>query len=142
MTKYVYKNTHRLKEVRQFLRNEANGAEKILWQFLRGRQTGYKFRRQFSIGGVVVDFCSEQIKLAIEVDGWTHESEKTQAKDKKKEAFLVSRGYKVIRFTNEQMYGDIDPVWNEIKRACDERVEELGLTSRDSPIPPPHLPLM
>ncbi|MSU75167.1 MAG: DUF559 domain-containing protein [Candidatus Magasanikbacteria bacterium] len=132
--KYTYKNAHHLKDIRQFLRANVTKAEEILWQHLRRKQLGYKFRRQFSIDNKVADFCSEEIKLIIEVDGWTHDSEKTQAKDKIKERLFEIQGYKVIRFTNEEVYGDIEPVLNEIKRACQERGEELKQTPR---LPPP-----
>ncbi|HLD60581.1 MAG TPA: endonuclease domain-containing protein [Patescibacteria group bacterium] len=124
-TRYLYKNDHRLKEIRQFLRANPTLAEKILWKFLRGRQLGHKFRRQYSIGGVVADFCSEEIKLVIEIDGWTHESEKIQMKDEGKEHFFETQGYKVIRFTNEQVYGDIEPIVKEIIRVCAELKREL-----------------
>lgn len=116
--KYVYKNAHRLKEIRQSLRVIAPIAEKILWRYLRNNQLGYKFRRQFSMGSMVVDFCSEQLKLAIEVDGWTHDYEKTRAKDLNKQKFLEANGYKVIRLKNEQIFGDIEKVLDKIKRTC------------------------
>ncbi len=112
--KYYYKNSNRLKEIRSFLRQNPTKAEEILWQHLRGNQLGYKFRRQFSIGNVVADFCCVPLKLVIEVDGWTHDFEKTQAKDVIKQKFLESMGYKVIRFSNEQVYGDVDVLLNEI----------------------------
>lgn len=120
--KYVYQNANRLKDVRRFLRAHGPLAEKILWKHVGNSQLGYKFRRQFSIGNVIADFCCVSLKLIIELDGWTHEFEKTQAKDKIKEKFLKSKGYKVIRFTNEQVYGDIEVVLNEIKKICEERL--------------------
>ena len=123
--KYVYKNNNRLKEIRQFLRAEANGAEKILWQHLRGGQLGYKFRRQFSIGNSIVDFCSEQLKLAIEVDGWTHDFEKTKSKDEVKQKMLESCGYKVVRYTNEQIYGDIGKLVEDLEKICKQRAADF-----------------
>ena len=119
--KYIYKNTHQLKEIRQSLRANTNQAEKILWQFLRRNQLGYKFRRQFSIGNNVADFCSEEIKLIIELNGWTHDGDKTQGKDAKKQKMFESFGYKVIRYKNDQIYGDIGVIVDEIKRICDNR---------------------
>ena len=73
--KYIYKNSHKLKDVRQSLRANPTKAEEILWRYLRRNQLGYKFRRQFSINNTVVDFCSEQLKVVIELDGWTHDFE-------------------------------------------------------------------
>ncbi len=125
--KYVYKNNSRLKEIRQFLRSKATTAEKILWQHLRGNQLGFKFRRQFSIGRYVADFCCESLKLIVEVDGWTHDGEKTQMKDEVKQKFLESVGYKVVRFKNEEMFGDIEIVWNKMRMICAERAREIGV---------------
>lgn len=119
--KYIYKNTHKLKEIRQSLRANPTKAEEILWQHLRRNQLGYKFRRQFSINSIVVDFYSEQLKLVIEIDGWTHDFKKIQLKDARKQKMLTENGYKVIRYTNEQIYGDIGMIVNEIKNICDSR---------------------
>jgi very-short-patch-repair endonuclease len=118
--KYTYQNTHNLKGVRVSLRQNAVTAEKILWKYLRNNQLGYKFRRQSSVGNLVADFCCVRLKLIVELDGWTHEFEKTQTKDVVKKKFLESRGYKVIWFLNEQIYGDIELVLNKIKSVCDE----------------------
>lgn len=134
---YTYRNANYLKEKRQFLRTEANLAEKILWKHLRREQMGYKFRRQYSIGNVIADFCSVPIQLIIEIDGWTHDSEKTKTKDTKKEWLLESYGYKILRFTNEQIYGDIEPVLREIKSVCQKREREIGECSANLPPPSP-----
>ncbi len=119
--KYIYKNAHKLKDIRQSLRANPTKAEEILWQHLRRNQLGFKFRRQFSINSVVVDFCSEQLKLVIEIDGWTHDFEKTQLKDARKQKMLEENGYKVVRYTNEQVYGDIGVLVGGIKKICDSR---------------------
>ena len=79
--KYIYKNKTSLKQIRQYLRNEPTTAEAILWKYIRRKALGFKFRRQFSIMNKVVDFCCEELKLVIELDGWTHDFEKTKAKD-------------------------------------------------------------
>ena len=120
--KYIYKNNHKLKDIRQSLRANPTKAEEILWQHLRRNQLGCKFRRQFSINSTVVDFCSEQLKLVIELDGWTHDFEKTQLKDAWKQRMLEDNGYKVVRYANEQIYGDIGVIVDEIKMICDNRV--------------------
>ena len=121
---YLYHNGVQLKEIRKYLRSNANGAEKILWKFLKGNRLEYKFRRQFSIGKFVADFCCVPLKLAIEIDGWTHDSEKIKVKDEMKTQIFEKNGYKVIRFTNEQIYGDIELILNEIKKVCAEIVSE------------------
>ena len=120
--KYIYKNSHKLKDVRQSLRANPTKAEEILWRYLRRNQLGYKFRRQFSINNTVVDFCSEHLKVVIELDGWTHDFETTQLKDMRKQKMFESNGYKVVRYTNEQIYGDIGVIIDDIKKICDNRV--------------------
>jgi very-short-patch-repair endonuclease len=134
MKKYFYKNDNKLKGIRQYLRSNVTEAEKILWKYLRREQLGCKFRRQFSIDNRVADFCCERLKLVIELDGWTHDYEKTQIKDKFKTQLFEKYGYKVLRFKNEQVYGDIELVVKEIERVCEER--KYAFASRAIPPPP------
>ncbi len=119
--KRTYQNEPKLKEIRRFLRSEGTSAEKILWKYIRGNQLGYKFRRQFSVGNFVADFYCHELKLIIELDGWTHDSLLAKNKDKRKQNFLDARGYCVVRFTNEDVYGDIGKLFERIKKACDNR---------------------
>src|SRR3989344_7512072 len=97
ITKRTYQNEPVLKDVRRFLRSEGTSAEKILWKYIRGNQLSYKFRRQFSIGNFVADFYCHELKLIIELDGWTHDSLQTKNKDKRKQDFLEAQGYYVVR---------------------------------------------
>ena len=124
--KYIYKNTNRLKEIRQYLRTNPTKAEEILWEYLRRKALGYKFRRQFSIMNKIVDFGCEELKLVVELDGWTHDFEKTQAKDLIKQKMLESCGYKVVRYTNEEIYGDIEKVLENLESICKLRAIEVG----------------
>ena len=64
------------------LRNAPTSAEKLLWSGLKGKQTGYKFRRQHSLGPFIVDFFCPKLRLVIEVDGATHKEAETQEKEK------------------------------------------------------------
>lgn len=65
-----------MKERRQSLRNQATVTEVRLWDRIRKKQIlGVRFRRQFSIGNYIVDFYSPKIKLAIEIDGKSHDTE-------------------------------------------------------------------
>ena len=62
---------------RKILRNNMTRVEKLLWKKIRLRQIdGYKFRRQYSIKGFVLDFYSPQLRLAIELDGDYHYADK------------------------------------------------------------------
>ena len=104
-----------LKAARQ-LRREMTDAEKRLWSQLRGRQlANHKFRRQAPVGPYVVDFCCLQQKLIIEVDGGQH-AERTQ-QDLERTAELEARGYRVLRFWNNDVMGNIGGVMDTIARA-------------------------
>ena len=93
-------------------------AERLLWDKLRKRQlVGYKFRRQHPIGSYVVDFYCPEKKLAIEVDGDSHEDR--EAYDRKRTGILEKYRCKVIRFTNQQIHYEMEFVLDQILIACD-----------------------
>ena len=71
-------NLSYLKEQRKVLRNESTPAEIALWQMLKGKSTGYKFRRQHSVGNYILDFYSPAIRLAIELDGEVHNNSEAE----------------------------------------------------------------
>ena len=99
------------------LRREATAAEKILWHHLRNRQLGnLKFARQEPIGPYIADFVCRAKKLIIEIDGVTHETAQELAHDAIRTEFLARQGYCVIRFRNEDIFGDLGPVLEAIKR--------------------------
>ena len=65
-------NNKNQKSRRKNLRNNMTKAEIILWSKLKGKQLGYKFRRQHGIGKYIIDFYCPKLKLIIEVDGDVH----------------------------------------------------------------------
>ena len=98
------------------LRREQTAAESKLWACLRNRQLGgVKFSRQVSIGPFFADFCCREAKLVIEIDGVTHETPEELASDRRRTAWLKAKGYRVIRFRNEELIGDLDVVLERIK---------------------------
>ncbi|MDP2685404.1 MAG: endonuclease domain-containing protein [bacterium] len=105
-----------MKARRQKLRRESPKAEVLLWRHLKGRQTGgYKFRRQYSVGGYVVDFYCAELRLAIEIDGPTHYvNKKIETYDRKRQDFIESFGIRFVRFTNHDIYNNIDGVIEKI----------------------------
>jgi len=105
-----------LKTRRKELRKSLNRAEAILWNCLKGSQLGQKFRRQHSIGPFILDFYCPAKKLAVELDGGTHDNEKSQEHDKYKDQFLTAKEINVIRFLNEEVYNNLEGVLLEIKR--------------------------
>ena len=101
---------------RKDLRNGATDAEKILWQYLRKSQIyPAKFRRQQSIGPFIVDFYCPTYKLIVEVDGGYHLSTEAQERDRIRDYLLRKDGYRVMRFTNEQVFREIEKVVGEIR---------------------------
>lgn len=112
LTMTILFNKHRLKERRQKLRNSMPPAEVMMWRYLRqSRLQGFKFRRQYSIGGYVVDFYCPKCKLAIELDGPSHYvNDAVQTYDKQRQQFIEQSGIRVIRFTNKEVYRNIDGV--------------------------------
>lgn len=94
----------------------ATEAERILWTALRGKQLDtYKFRRQHIIGENIADFVCLHDKLVIEVDGVYHERGLQPMHDRERTEFLNSKGFKVIRFKNEDIIANINGVINSIR---------------------------
>ncbi|HQY52990.1 MAG TPA: endonuclease domain-containing protein [Ignavibacteria bacterium] len=102
---------------RRVLRNNMSKAEQILWQRLRKRQiNGKRFLRQFSVEKYVVDFYCQELKLAIEVDGNTHNTLEEIEQDKVRQKRIEIYGIEFIRFRNEEIFSDIENVLDKIKK--------------------------
>lgn len=92
-------------------------AEAILWTQLKNKQvSGRRFLRQYSVGAYVVDFYCPPVRLAVEVDGATHITEEEIKYDKMRQEEIEGLGIKFLRFTNEEVYGDLENVLNVIKQ--------------------------
>lgn len=108
--KYLF-NDESKKRLRQTLRRNSSKAEQVLWQYIKNKQFfGYKFRRQFGIGCYIVDFYCPKLKLAIEVDGATHSTFDEIRYDKHRQKYIESFGIKFLRFTNIDIYENIEGV--------------------------------
>lgn len=92
------------------MRKNPTVAEAIVWKYIRNKQLGVKFRRQHPIGDYIADFIDFSSKLIIEIDGSIHNLPNQISHDEQRSYFLQSQGYKVIRFTNNEVIGDIDNV--------------------------------
>jgi very-short-patch-repair endonuclease len=100
------------------LRQEATGAEQLLWRLLRNRQMmGYKFRRQHPVAGYIVDFYCHAAKLAIEVDGGQHAGQEQAARDRQRTEILEAEGLRVIRFWNYEVLEETEAVMGVIAEA-------------------------
>ena len=90
-------------------------AETLLWQYIRAKQLTVKFNRQHIIGDYIVDFVCIEKKLVVEVDGGYHSEYEQIEKDEFRTERLNEMGFTVIRFSNEEVLGNILGVINTIK---------------------------
>lgn len=90
-------------------------AESIVWEHLKSNDMGVRFRRQYIINDYIVDFVSLKHKLIIEIDGEYHFEEEQQRMDAEREAVLISLGFKILRFTNKDVYSQMNTIMKTIK---------------------------
>jgi very-short-patch-repair endonuclease len=101
------------------LRKQSTSSEAKLWAYLRDNKIkGVNFRRQHAIGKYIIDFCSPKAKLIIELDGSQHLEQEDY--DEERTEYLASRGYKVIRFWNNDVMNIIEGVILAITYALEE----------------------
>jgi very-short-patch-repair endonuclease len=125
-----------IRRARSF-RRKATDAEKRLWSSLRGRSVvGLKFRRQHPIGDRIVDFFCDEAKLAIELDGSGHYHDLSQISDLDREIELYEKGVRVLRFSNDDIFDNLDGVLNRIIYVIDP---EKSVWAQDSMRERPHL---
>lgn len=105
-----------LKENAKNNRHNQTEAESVFWQIARCNGLGEKCRRQYVIGDFIVDFIFRKSMLIIELDGGYHNEIEQQQADALRQDWLEHQGYKVIRFTNEQVLFDTDKVIKTIKQ--------------------------
>jgi len=117
----------KLEERAKAMRANPTEAEKLLWEKLRNKQLGVKFRQQHVINKFIVDFCSIQSALIIEVDGKIHDRQIEE--DSERTKILEHEGYSVIRFSNDEILNDIEKVVSTIKKQIEKSPSE-------APIPP------
>lgn len=98
------------------MRKEYTEAEDKLWQILRNNQLGVKFRRQHPIDAYIADFIALQEKLIVEIDGGYHETEEQKLYDENRTNVLKEIGFSVLRFSNEEVLGDVFIVKDRIKQ--------------------------
>ena len=90
-------------------------AERRLWSKIRRKQLKkYQFYRQKNIGDYIVDFYCPAAKLIVEIDGGQHYSEENIAKDEARDKLLSDLGFRVLRFSNSDVFKNIEGVVEEI----------------------------
>lgn len=102
------------------MRKNPTEAESILWRFIRKKQLGVKFNRQYVIDTYIVDFVCLEKQLILEVDGKYHFSEEQQRWDEQRTNILNNLGFEVLRFNNEEVLCDSDNVIQKVKYALNK----------------------
>ncbi len=93
------------------LRRTMTRAETLLWRYIKaGHLNGLQFRRQVPMGAYIVDFVSHAAKLVIEVDGLSHDFSSRLRQDQVRDRWLASRGYAVLRLTNDDVLSSLEGV--------------------------------
>ncbi len=116
-----------LKELAKQHRKNPTQAEELMWTYLSNKKLeGYKFRRQHIIGDVIVDFVNLEQKLVVEIDGEYHEDPEIIEYDNLRTAWLESQDYKVIRFTNDEVFKNSDQVLTKISQNLHALKSPLG----------------
>ena len=124
MTKIYNRSSE--KDLRRRLRNQMPKAEALLWSKLKGKQLlGQRFRRQYSVGPYVVDFYCPTLKLAIELDGDSHYRDGAQENDARRQKYIESFQIQALRFLNDEIFENLDGVWQVIAQAVEQRKKQL-----------------
>jgi very-short-patch-repair endonuclease len=108
-------------------RHPLTPAEAKIWSRVRNRNLGFKIRRQHPIWRFIADFYCAEAKLVIEIDGDSHAEPDQEDYDRARTEWLESRGYKVIRIMNEDVYKHLEDTLKEIYLGCEEQVMKLKL---------------
>jgi very-short-patch-repair endonuclease len=102
-------------------RRSGNLPEVLIWRELRKRPGGYKFRRQHPLSELVLDFVCLRCRLAIEIDGEAHDRGDRPQRDERRDAYLHSRGFAILRLPASYVLCDLSAAITAIVSACDER---------------------
>ena len=113
-----YGNKHLARQ----LRREMTAAETVLWKYLRGNATGYRFRRQQPIGHYVMDFYCYELNLCIELDGGVHDEAMADIKDEVRTEYLNSQGITVLRYSNDVVFNHPEAILKSIQGFGDNPV--------------------
>lgn len=125
------------------LRKDMSLPEVLLWQQLKLHPGGYLFRKQHPLGPYVLDFACLRARLAIEVDGISHEMGDRPERDEARDAFVAKQGFGTVRIPATEVLKHLDDVLNLVVKSCRERAApnppSLGRIGCD-PLPPHRQP--
>jgi very-short-patch-repair endonuclease len=117
--------TDTLKRARK-LRSEMSLPETILWHELRKRPSGFKYRRQHPAGRYILDFYCAAARLAIEVDGHSHDGDVAAKADAARGHFLRSQGVATLRVPVSAVLANLEGAVLRIAEVCEDRVAKLA----------------
>ena len=121
------------------LRRNSTDAERKLWSYMRNRQLqSWKFRRQLPIGRFIVDFACTELRIIVEIDGGQHSEQIIY--DLNRTKILQSKGYRVVRYWNNEVLENIEGVLEALTLTLSQRERELKNSSsqrEESPTPSP-----
>ena len=106
------------------LRREMSKSQKALWQVLRDRRIGYRFKRERPVANYVLDFFCSDVRLCVEVDGEQHDLR--QREDAVRDQFLLERGIITVRVRSIDCFMDPRAVGEMIRAKCDELATGKG----------------
>ena len=118
-------NKKELIKFRKTLRNNLTPAEATLWKHIKNKQIyNIQWRRQFSVGPYILDFYCPKAKLAIELDGKEHYTIEGDKYDCGRDIFISSKGIKILRYENKEIWESIEQVIEEINKELQLRINE------------------
>ena len=134
------RNRDRAKDLRQ----TQTEAEAFIWSELRGRRfSNFKFRRQVPLGNYIVDFVCLDRQVVVELDGGQHNEATHRTYDARRDAWLRSQGFEVLRFWNSDVFeeweGLAERLWHTLRNRPSRR-NSLSTSNADAPSPPTPLP--
>ena len=116
-------------------RRSGNLPEVLIWRELRKRPGGFKFRRQHPISELVLDFACLERRIAIEIDGVAHELGDRPERDERRDAYLRSRGFSVLRIPASYVLKDLGAVIEGIVSFCNDQSPLHPRTASGGPPP-------
>jgi very-short-patch-repair endonuclease len=105
-----------LEERARLMRSSPTRSEEWVWRALSGSKTGFAFRRQLVIARFIVDFACTKVRLAIEIDGSSHEHR--EHLDASRDRILADLGWRILRIEENLVFADLNSVISTITRAC------------------------
>jgi very-short-patch-repair endonuclease len=108
------------------LRQTMTRAETLLWRYLKAHHIDrLAFRRQVPMGRFIADFVCHAARLAVEIDGASHDFETRQRRDQSRDEWFASQQYVVLRFSNEQVLKNLEGVIESIRDTASARFQQL-----------------